>query len=110
MLKKVCSITALVALPLTALGLLWYSLESYKPHTDGGLFVQIYVSVIFVICLFIWIKRRKDGRVYNALAIYSVIILAISFYVAGKIPFCPMCDGLTSEDLGFLTHWIPLAH
>ena len=40
------------------------------------------------------------------LCLIPLAMLAFVFYVGNKIPFCVVCEEVTAEDLGFLTHWI----
>lgn len=99
----------MILLPFTALGLLYYKLETYTQvvHNDAGALVSAYAVACFVAVSVLWGKSFKKGAGFGVVAIAALLVLSFVFYVGEKIPFCVECDHITAEDLGFLTYWIP---
>ncbi len=108
MKKPVVPMLFLCILPLSACGLLWYALETYGEvvHNESGFVVCLYAAIAVAISTEIWQKHRTGHRAVTVLWIMALCLLAFVFYVGKKIPFCVVCDGVTAEALGFLTHWI----
>ena len=75
----------------------------YKGHTGNNGW-SVYVSIFVIIfCLVKLLNTSKIG----ALMYVGVILISLFLaYWESKIPFCPLCDGLTAKDLGFLSFWI----
>ena len=96
------------AIPLSALGLLLYCLETYNDavHNESGFFICCYCVLGLIISTILWCCIRKRIGPATVIWIISTIILVFVFYVGWKIPFCVVCDRVTAEDLGFLIHWI----
>ena len=108
MSKRILPIFFLCLIPLSALALALYCLETYDQvvHNDSGFFVCGYCILAFLISFPSWLLAKKSIRCATAIWIVSTVILAFVFYVGMKIPFCVECDRVTAEDLGFLTYWI----
>lgn len=108
MVKKILPLFFLCAIPLSALALTLYCLETYDRvvHNDASIFVCGYSILAFFVSLPFWLVAKKTTRWATAVWIVSTAILAFVFYVGMKIPFCVVCDHVTAEDLGFLIHWI----
>lgn len=98
----------MILLPITALGYLYYSLETYNQvvHNESGFFVCIYAFACMMAEATMWMLSRKKGTRYTVIALIALVILLFVWYVGEKIPFCVECDHVTAEDLGFLTYWI----
>ena len=107
--SEIISMAVMILLPVTALGLLYYCLETYTKtvHNDSGFFVGAYALICIAVNIILWAKNRKKGREYTVIAAVSLVLLIGVLIIAEKIPFCVECDQVTKEDLGFLTHWIP---
>ena len=105
--KMICLMT-MIFLPLTALGLLYYCLETYSQtvHNDSGFIIGLHAVGFLIINFILWLKNRKQGRIFSVIAALSLLLLIFVLFVAEKIPFCVECDRVKAEDLGFLTHWI----
>ena len=97
----------LCIIPLSALAVLLYCLETYHEfvHSDSAAFVCGYAIAAFLVSTILWNDMRKN-RFSTAIWIASTVILAFVLYTGSRIPFCVECDQVTAEDLGFLTHWI----
>jgi len=106
---EIISIIIMILLPLSALGLLYYSLETYTRtvHNDSGFLVGAHAIGCIAVTAVLWLKLRKKGKKFTVIAAISLAVLAFVLIVAEKIPFCVECDQVTKEDLGFLTYWIP---
>jgi len=98
----------MVLLPLLAVAILFYSLETYYRvvHSDASVLIGFFAVVSIVIELRMWLKGRRIHWGYTAVAAISIAILLAVMYVGDKIPFCVECDQVTAEDLGFLIRWI----
>ena len=106
--RKIICLIIMILLPLTALGYLYYSLETYHRvvHSDAGFLVGAHAAGCLIINFILWLKNRKQGRIFSVIAAAMLVLLIFVLWVASKIPFCVECDQVTAEDLGFLTHWI----
>ena len=106
---EIVSLIAMILIPLTALGLLYYCLETYTRfvHNDSGTFVGAYTILCMAANIILWVKNRRKGKIFTVIAAVSLLLLAGVLLISGKIPFCVECDQVTAEDLGFLTRWIP---
>ena len=98
----------LCIIPVSALVLVFYCLETYNKvtHNESSILVCGYSILAFIISTLVWRKTKKITRCATAVWIISTAALAFVFYVGSKIPFCVVCDQVTAEDLGFLIHWI----
>lgn len=107
-MKKWLSMIALCLLPLSLVAYLFYSLETYNSvtHNECGASICMCSVIAFLISLYLWNRIQKTAKYATAIFIVSSLILCGVYYVGTKIPFCVICDGVTAEDLGFLTHWI----
>ena len=107
-IKKLVFTIILCLLPLAAVANLFYSLETYYSvvHNECGVKICFRCVIAFIISLIIWVKYKSTAKYMTWIFILSTVILCAVFYVANKIPFCVVCDQVTAEDLGFLTHWI----
>lgn len=107
--SEIISMAVMILLPVTALGLLYYCLETYTKtvHNESGLLVGAYALICVAANIVLWVKNRKRGKRYTVIAALSLAVLIFVLIIAEKIPFCVECDQVTKEDLGFLTHWIP---
>lgn len=108
-LKKFFAIFFLCAIPLAMLAFLYFNLETYydeDAHNECGTLLCIDAALAFVTCSVIALCSRRRGKAILITWIASTLVLAFVFYVGSKIPFCVVCDQVTAEDLGFLTHWI----
>lgn len=107
-LKKFFAIFFLCLIPLIMLAFLYFDLETYKEitHNECGAFLCIESALAFVICSVIALCNRRRGKAILITWVASTLVLAFVFYVGNKIPFCVVCEEVTAEDLGFLTHWI----
>lgn len=105
---EIISIIIMILLPISALGLLYYSLETYTRtvHNDSGFLVGAHAIGCMVVTVVLWMKLRKRGKKFTVIAAISLAVLAFVLIVAEKIPFCVECDQVTAQDLGFLIHWI----
>ncbi len=105
--KTICLII-MILLPLTALGLLYYCLETYAQtvHNDSGFLLGMHAAGCIAVNFILWLKNRREGKIFSIVAVFSLLALAFTLYVAEKIPFCVECDHVTAEELGFLTYWI----
>lgn len=108
MKKRSLSTIILCAIPLSALALVFYCLETYNEavHNESSFFVCGYSVIAFIISTLIWHRTKKTNRGATVTWIISAVVLMLVFYVGSKIPFCVVCDRVTAEDLGFLIHWI----
>ena len=88
---------------LTLLCLKTYAMRT---HSEDALFVCGYCIVAFVISTIIFAVKRREERFAPVAWIFSTLVLAFVFYVGTKIPFCPVCDKVTEEELGSLIYWI----
>ena len=106
--RKIMCLIIMILLPLTALGLLYYCLETYSQtvHNDSGTLVGAHAVGCLIINFILWLKNRKQGRIFSIIAAASLVLLVFVLFVAEKIPFCVECDRVTAEELGFLTRWI----
>lgn len=95
-------------LPLVAVAYLFYSLETYYSvtHNECGINICIYCAAAFVASFIIWLKTKATRKYMTWIFIISTLILAGVFYVGYRIPYCVVCQGITADKLGFLTHWI----
>lgn len=105
---EIFSMLVMILLPLTALGYLYYSLETYyrTVHSDAGFLVGLHALGCIAVNFILWLKMRKKGKAFSVIAALSLLVLAFVLYTAEKIPFCVECDQVTAQDLGFLIHWI----
>ena len=108
MAKKILTVFFFCLIPLSALALALYCLETYDQvvHNDSGFFVCGYCILAFLFSFPIWLLAKKTVRYATVIWIVSTVILAFVFYVGTIIPFCVECDKVTAEDLGFLIYWI----
>lgn len=108
MIRQKLAIILLCVLPLSAVALALYSLENYHNtvHNDASFYVCLYCVAAFVVSTVVWRYAKKHNRGASVLWCISAAVLGFVFYVGSKIPFCVVCDRITAEDLGFLTHWI----
>lgn len=106
---KTISLIVMILLPLTALGLLYFCLETYTQtvHNDSSTIIGLHALGCIAVNFILWLKSRRCGKIFSIIAFFSLILLVFVLWVAGKIPFCVECDQVTQEDLGFLTRWIP---
>ena len=107
-LKKFFALFFLCLIPLVMLAFLYFDLETYKEitHNECGAFLCIESALAFVVCSVIALCNRRRGKAILITWVASTLVLAFVFYVGNKIPFCVVCEDVTAEDLGFLTHWI----
>ena len=108
-LKKFFAIFFLCLIPLAMLALLYFNLETYYDegaHNECGTLLCIDAAIAFVVCSVIALCNRRRGKAILITWVASTLVLAFVFYVGNKIPFCVVCEEVTAEDLGFLTHWI----
>lgn len=107
-MKRFFALFFLCVIPLAMLGNLYVSLETYNEitHNECGSILCVEAAVAFVLCTVIAFCNRLRGRAIRIAWIASALVLAFVFYVGNKIPFCVVCEQVTAEDLGFLTHWI----
>jgi len=105
---KFLLIIIMCLLPLSAVAYLIYSLETYNTvvHNECGANICIHCVHMFFLSLIIWAKYKKTGKYITCVFVVSALVLCGVFYVGTRIPFCPVCDGVTGEDLGFLARWI----
>ena len=105
---EIISKIVMIILPLSALGFLFYSLETYHKtvHSDAGFTVGLHALGCMAVNIILWLKMRKKGKAFSIIAAFSLVALAFVLYTAEKIPFCVECDQVTADDLGFLIHWI----
>ena len=98
----------LCVIPLSAIALALYCLETYYDviHNESSFLVCCYSVIAFVFSTVIFLCLMKEKRYCIWIWILSTIVLAFVFYVGCKIPFCVVCDQVTAEDLGFLIYWI----
>ena len=108
MKKQIFSTTLLCLIPISALALTLYCLETYDQvvHNESGLLVCAYGLLSLLICTRIWLRARKENRYMTLFFLLAAAVLVFVVYVGTKIPFCVVCDRVTAEDLGFLIHWI----
>lgn len=108
MKKQFVPVLLLCLIPISALALTLYCLETYDQvvHNESGLLVCGYSLLAFLICTCIWLRVRKSNRHLTAIWFLAAAVLVFVFYMGTKIPFCVVCDQVTAEDLGFLIHWI----
>ena len=108
MKKHSISIFILCLLPVSAIALALYCLETYYEvvHNESSLLVCGYSIIAFVVSTVLFIRIKKEKYYSIGIWIFSIVVLAFVFYVGYKIPFCVECDRVTAEDLGFLIHWI----
>ena len=99
MRKQYISPSILAALSIAAFFL---DVLTYKAHADSGWSVFVSIFVI-VFCLIKSLITSKIGAIMYICVILLSLFLA---YWESKIPLCPLCDGVTAGDLGFLSHWI----
>jgi len=106
---EIIGMVFMILLPLTALGILYYCLETYTQtvHNDSSAVIGIHAAGCIVVNLILWLRMRKKGKIFSIIAACSLVLLICVLWVESKIPFCVECDQVTAEDLGFLTHWIP---
>ena len=105
--KLLLYVTAAVVPALNVLILLW-CLNHYQAHQEvetlsvlssfAGCGVCAGIAVYAFIC--------DSGKALIIAGLVSVIICAAVYEIAMSIPLCPLCEGLTPEDLGILAHWI----
>lgn len=107
-MKRFMPAVILCLLPLSAVSILFYCLETYNSvvHNDCGTLICFYCIISFIISLIIWKRIKSKWRFMTCIFVVSTLILCAVFYVGNKIPFCVECDHVTAEDLGFLQHWI----
>ena len=105
---EIISIIIMILLPLTALGYLYYCLETYTQvvHNDSGTLAGAHAVGCMVVNFILWMKMRRKGRIFSIIAAAALFLLIFVLWVASKIPFCVECDHVTADDLGFLIHWI----
>ena len=108
MRKQITSTGILCAIPLSALLLTLYCLETYNEtvHNESSILVCIYSVIALIASTWIWHRTKRVNRGATAIWLLSVVMLMFVFYVGSKIPFCVVCDQVAAEDLGFLIHWI----
>ena len=108
-MKRNISLIIMILLPMTALALLYYCLETYTQtvHNDSATLVGAHALGCIIVNFVLWLKMRRKGKIFSVIAACALFLLIFVLWVAGKIPFCVECDQVTKEDLGFLTHWIP---
>lgn len=108
MKKHIVPIFFLCIIPLSALALTLYCLETYYEvvHSEASILVCGYSVLAFAVSTLIWYRMKTVSRCSTVIWIVSTIVLVFVFYVGSKIPFCVVCDHVTAEDLGFLIHWI----
>lgn len=108
MKKEILPVCILGAIPISALALVLYCLETYYAvvHNESSLLVCGYCIIAFIVSTFIWCRIKKTNKRSTVIWIISTAALVFTFYVGSKIPFCVVCDQVTAEDLGFLIHWI----
>ena len=52
------------------------------------------------------VRQWKNNRTAALSAVIPAVACFAAFLVARKIPNCPIYDGVTEADLGFLARWI----
>jgi len=83
------------------------TIVNYMAHTDGGFFVSLLAGAGAAACIIAAIILRRRGNGYAAVAyLIAGIICIAAAWIAGDIPNCPICDGLSNEDLGWMNRWI----
>ena len=107
-MKKYIFTFILCLIPISAIGLLLYCLETYNNvvHNESGLLVCAYAVMAFVLSSVISLCNRKSIKRLAVIWIISTAILVFVFYTGAKIPFCVVCDRVTADELGFLIYWI----
>ena len=100
-----CIIIAAVAL---SVGSLFCALIIYKPHNDTPQLLAELISFAACIVLTVFLIRAARHREKAAL-IVILVALAICAYCnicCLRIPLCSICDGVTADDLGWMSYWI----
>ena len=97
-------------LPLLCAGLLLIELEYYRPHVDAG-FLSVLLSSMSILGIGVALvfRLRKYRRRFLPVVIcmiVSALVCGAVLAVAWVIPNCPICEGLTEDDLGLLALWI----
>lgn len=106
-MKKLIVTLIPVLVAILSVACLYDCLVNYLPHADNGSSMMVIaallcgVNVIFVACA----ARGKNRAALISGAISLFVCLGV-YVIANKIPDCPMCEGMTNEDLGLLSHWI----
>lgn len=91
---EIISMLIMILLPLTALGFLYYSLETYGQtvHNDSGTLVGAHAAGCLIVNFILWLKNRRKGKIYSIIAACALFLLIFVLWVASKIPFCVECD------------------
>ena len=104
-----------IALAVLAPLILWYELEHYYAHSDvGSLSEMISMAGIGVGVWMLYtnikaaVKKEthKLGWAAVGCAALAIAVCIAVYSVAVRIPHCVECDHITTEELGFLSHWI----
>lgn len=96
-------------LPLAALSALYLELRFYTAHTDAGTGAWAIACVFSAVLLVTFIRALLKKRyIRAALALASLAVCAAVICIAQKIPNCPVCDGITREELGLMGRWFDI--
>lgn len=95
-------------LPLSAVLVAFYCLTTYDltVHNESSLTVCGFCIIAFIVSTIMYFFVNYQSRYSPLIYLGSIAVLAFVFYVGSKIPFCVVCEGITEEDLGFLSFWI----
>lgn len=101
---------------IAALALL-SELAGYRPHADGGFLATVISGAALGTALCMMglsvmtsIRARQAGWMEWMIMGITVLACAGIFVLARRIPLCPVCDGITAEELGILARWIGTGH
>lgn len=96
-------------LPLIALCVLYLELRFYTVHIDAGASAWTIACVFSAVLLVTLIRALLKKRYRRALlAFVSLGVCAAVFLIARTIPNCPVCDGITREELGLMGRWLDI--
>lgn len=106
-MKKVWFTLIPILSAVLALSVLFFCLEYYAPHGEIELLSRITAFVCAGADAVVMDHAiRNKNQTSIILCIISLMLCIGVYVVACRIPFCPMCDGISAEELGFLSHWI----
>ncbi len=95
--------------------ILWYELEHYHMHYNTGFLTELLSMIGMVFngwMLYVHGKAavRKEKHKFSwavmGCAVLALAVCIAVYSVAVRIPTCVECDHITTEELGFLSHWI----
>ena len=67
---------------------------------------MIFAFLAFAAIAVFSVRQWKKNRTAALSAVIPAAACIAAFLVARKVPNCPMCNGVTEADLGFLARWI----